>query len=114
MKPTLKSLQDEISFQRAGFDALSHSGVVRIRNGKGIFFFIRVGAHARVRKCVRAWGESKKPTRNPVTRSSSQFSASCVTLFVHTWSAQYTIVVFLRLRAVSEKRGGLELGAWRK
>lgn len=37
VKSTLESLQ-EISFQRAGFDALFHSGVVRIRNGKGIFF----------------------------------------------------------------------------
>lgn len=80
VKPTLKSLRDEISFLKAGFDAPLHSRVACI-GSKGDFFFLMCEC---IYGCVyeRVGAGEKKTTRNPVTRSSGQFCASCVTLFV--------------------------------
>lgn len=91
VKPTLKSLRDEISFQKGRFwrATLSRSGAYR--RSEGDFFSLRVGVLSmRADVCIRVymWTQGKrKKLQEPVTRSSGQFCASCVALFIelHTW-----------------------------
>lgn len=75
VKPTLKSLRDEISFLKAGFDAPLHSRVACIGSKEDFFLPLCMGVCACVCVCERV-GARKKTTRSPVTRSSGQFCAS--------------------------------------
>lgn len=89
VKPTLKSLRDEISFLQAGFDAPLHPGVYRIERG---FFFLMCGC---IYTCVyeRMWVREKNYEENPMTRSSGQFCASCVTLFVELHTCVTSVIL---------------------
>lgn len=91
VKPTLKSLRGKISFLKAGFDAPLHSRVACI-GSKGDFFPLTCGC---IYTCVyeRVGAREKNYTRKPVTRSSGQFCASCVTLLVELHTCVINVIL---------------------
>lgn len=83
VEPTLKSFRrDKFPKGRFWRGTPFQNGVYWVSERDSFSLSVGARVRARVYVCAWAWGERKKTTRNPVTRSSGQFYASCVTLFV--------------------------------